>query len=123
MTYFYDLNEQFASDIDSYFQQAQVINFNIINYECHGTVSQNSEQHYKAIQKKTWTSSERDDVYFEHDLLRRHFKEKTDIEKDLISNGFFLKKKKNNTDFTKLNFQHLKIMKVDKWIQENCIWI
>ena len=34
------------------------------------------------------------DIYFEHDLLKRHFKEKTDIEKDLVSNRFFLKKEK-----------------------------
>ena len=33
-------------------------------------------------------------VFFEHDLLKQHFKEKTDIEKYLVSNGTFLKKKK-----------------------------
>ena len=104
MTYFDDLKfEQFASDTDSYFQQPQKINFDIINHKCCGTPLQNSEQYYKTIQKKDFKDnenhvqtkviastikSEHDDIYFEHDLLRQHFKEKTDIETYLVSNGF-----------------------------------
>ena len=44
--------KQFASDTDSYFQQTPVINFDIIDHECSGVPLQNSEQHYKTIQKK-----------------------------------------------------------------------
>ena len=105
MTYFDDLKyEEFASDTDGYFQNARVIYFGIIHHGCHGTPLQNPEQYYKIIQKKDFNNyehhvetkaissaikSERGDIYFEHDVLKRHFTEKTDIEKDLVSNWFF----------------------------------
>ena len=42
--------------------------------------------------------AERDDIHFESDLLKLHIK--SDIKKDLISNGFFVKNatKKRTTD-------------------------
>ena len=42
--------------------------------------------------------AERDDIHFESDLLKLHIK--SDIKKDLISNGFFVKNatKKGTTD-------------------------
>ena len=92
MTYSDELKyEQFACDFESYFQQTQVINFDIINHECCGMPLQNSEQYYKSIQKtlkdfnnyenyvqtkaiSSAIKSERDDIYFEHDLLRRNLR-------------------------------------------------
>ena len=45
MTYFDDLSyEEFTSDTDGYFQNARVINFDMIHHECCGTPLQNPEQ-------------------------------------------------------------------------------
>ena len=88
MTYFDNLKyDKFASDTDSYFQNAQVINFDIINHVCRGTQLQNPENYYKAIRSKDFEyyehvlnkviSSakrfERDDINFEHSVLKNHF--------------------------------------------------
>ena len=105
MSYFDDLKyEEFASDTDGYFQNARVNNFDIINHECHSTSLQNPKQYYKTMQKKDFNNyehyvqtkaissaikSERSNIYFEQGVLKQHFKKKTDIEKNLVSNGFF----------------------------------
>ena len=47
--------------------------------------------------------SERDDIHFEHKVVRN----------PLLCNGFFLKNKKNTADFTKLKFQ----INRKKWTQ------
>ena len=53
MTYFNDLKyDAFVSDRDSYFKNAQVINFDIINHVCRGTPLQNLENYYKTIRSK-----------------------------------------------------------------------
>ena len=98
MSYFNDLKyEELASDTDGYFQNAPVINFNIINHECCDTPLQNPGQYYKIMQKKDFNNyehhvqtkaissaikSKRNDLYFEQDVLKQHFKKKTDTEKD-----------------------------------------
>ena len=51
MSYFNDLKyEEFASDTDCYFQNAQVINFDKISHECRSIPLKNPEKYYKTIQ-------------------------------------------------------------------------
>ena len=80
---------------------------------------QNPERYYRTIRNKDFKKyerhvqnnaisstiePERDDIHFEHVVLKQHFIEKTAVENALTSNGFFVKKEKNATDFTKLKF-------------------
>ena len=109
MTNFEDIKyDKFVSDMDSYLNNAQVINFDIIHYVCRGDKLQNPEKYYKTIRNKginnyeqyiqsnaisSAIKPERDDIHFEHKVLSDYFQEKTMFENTLPSNGFFLKKK------------------------------
>ena len=120
MTYFDDLKySEFAKDTDSYFENVTRINFGIIHNECRGDKLQNPERYYRTIRNKDFKNyeqhvqnnaissairSERDDIHFEHAVLKKLFNGKTAVENELTSNGFFVKKQKKTTDFTKLKF-------------------
>lgn len=101
MTYFDDLKyEQLASNTDEFFKRAYIFNFDIINHDCWGYPVKNAETYYQTIRKKDFNNyedhvqnradlsaikSERNNVYFEHGILKRHFKpvnSKIDIEKE-----------------------------------------
>ena len=84
----------------------KITNIDIIHHQCHGDELENLQQYYDTIYNKDFVNyenhirnqaissvlkAERDDFHFEHDFLKRYIK--SDIEKDLISNGFFVKKK------------------------------
>ena len=108
MTYFDDLKyNEFAKDTDSYFENVKLINFDIIHHECRGDKLQNPERYYRTTRNKDFKNYEqrvqnnvispaikfeRDDIHFEHVVLKQHFNEKTAVENALISNGFFVKK-------------------------------
>ena len=116
MTYFDDLKyNEFAKDTDSYFKNVKLINFDIVHHERRGVKLQNPERYYRTIRNKDFKNYEqyvqnnaissaikfeRDDIHFEHVVLKQHFNEKTAVENALTSNAFFVKK--NATDFTKL---------------------
>ena len=84
MTYINHLKfGRFRNDMDSYFSRACVINFDIIHHECWGNPLQNLKQYYETIHNKDFDNyeshvqnhavssaikSERDDIYFEHEL-------------------------------------------------------
>ena len=120
MTYFDDLKyDEFVSDRDAYFANVQVINLDIIHQACRVRLLQNPESYYKTIRNQdfknyeqnvkekavpTAIKTERDDIHVEHSVLENYLQGKTMVESALLSNGFFLKKKKNTTDFTKLKF-------------------
>ena len=120
ITYCDDLKyEEFGSDTDGCFKNAQVINVDVIHHVCRDKPLGNPEKYYKMIRSKEFNNykqhvqskavssaikSERDDIHFENSVLKDHFQEKTMVGNALLSNGFFLKKKKNTTDFTKLKF-------------------
>ena len=121
MTYIDDLKyENFVHNMDSHFSQAKVVNFDIIHHQCRGDKLDNPEEYYQTIYDKDFVNYEnhvrneavlsaikfeRDGIHFERDFLNRH--NKRDVEKDLISNGFFVKrknKKSYTTDNSKLKF-------------------
>ena len=112
MTYTEDLkDENFVHDMDSHFSRAKVVNFDMIHHQIRQSrIRQldNLEEYYQTIYDKNFVNyenhvrnkavavssaikSERDDIRFERDFLNRHMKR--NVEKDLISNGFFVKKK------------------------------
>ena len=101
MTYFDDLKyEQLASNTDEFFKRAYIFNFDIINHDCWGYPVKNAETYYQTIRKKDFNNyedhvqnradlsaikSERNNVYFKHGILKRHFKpvnSKIDVEKE-----------------------------------------
>ena len=114
MTYIDGLkNKHFIEDMDSLFFQAKITNFDIIRHQCRGDPLQNSCQYYETIFNSDFKGYEdrtlnqvmssaikveRNDIHFESDFLKSHIK--SNIEKDLISNGFFIKnaRKKHKTD-------------------------
>ena len=103
MTYIDDLKcENFVCDMDSYFPRAKV---DIIYYQCRGNKSENRELYYQTIYDKDFVNyenhvrneavstaikCERDDIHFKRDFSKRHIKR--NVGKDLMSNGFFIKK-------------------------------
>ena len=121
MTYIDNLKyDNFVGDMDSHFSKAKVINFDIIHHQCRGNKLEKPEQYYQTIHDKDFVNyenhvrnetiltaikSEGDDIHFEHGFLKQHIK--TDVEKDLMSNGFFIKKnnnKKTPDDCKKMKF-------------------
>ena len=56
------------------------------------TIINNYEHHVQTKAIPSAIKSERSNIYFEQGVLKQHFKKKTDIEKNLVSNGFFKKK-------------------------------
>ena len=100
MTYIGDLKcKHFIKDTDSQFSRGKITNFNIIHNQCHGDPLRKSGQYYKTIfnsedctcnqAMSSAIKTECDDIHFEGDFVKSHLK--SDIEKDLISNGFFIK--------------------------------
>ena len=99
--------------MDSHLSRVKVVNFDIIHPQCRGDKLENPERYYQSIYDKdfinyenhvrkeavsTTIKSECDNIHFERDFLKQHIKR--DAEKDLMSNGFFIKKNnnKNTTD-------------------------
>ena len=108
MTYIDDLKcENFVLDMDSHFSRAKVVNFDIIHHQCCGDKLNNPEEYYQTIYDKDFVNyenhlcneavlsaikSECNNIRFERDFVNRHIKR--DVEKDLISNGIFIKEDK-----------------------------
>lgn len=106
MTYIDDLKfKSLVEDLDAHFSDAKVSNFDIIHHQWWGDPLQYSKCYYETtfnndfqhFEDRTCNhtifsaiKAERDDIHFECDLLKLHIK--SDIEKDLISNGIFIRK-------------------------------
>ena len=100
MTWYDDLKyDEFVSDMNGYFENVQVINFDIIHHLCRGDKLQNPEKYYKTIKNKDFNiyeysvknkaissaiKSESDDIHFEYKVISDHFQEKTMVENILI---------------------------------------
>ena len=76
--------------MDSHFSCTKITNFDIIRHQCCSDELENSQQYYETIYNKDFViyenhvgnqeissaiKAERDDIHFEHDLLKRIFKE------------------------------------------------
>ena len=110
MTYIDDLKyDRFVKDMISHFSCVKVINFDIIHHRCSGDKLQNPQQYYEIICNKDFENYEShiqnqavssaikyecDNTYFEHGFLKNHIK--SNIEKDLVSNGIFVRKSIKN---------------------------
>ena len=90
-----------------------VIHYKILKYTTKQSEKKDFDNHENHAQNDAVSSvvnTERDDVHFECGFLNQHFKSHNiNVEKDLRSDGFFIKKKKKNkmkktTDCTKLKF-------------------
>ena len=103
--------KQFVENMDSHFARAKITNFNIIHHQCQGDPLQNSLRYYETIFDNDFKNYEdrppnqaissavkadRNDIHFECNLLKSHIK--SDIEKDLISNGIFIRKSRKKRD-------------------------
>lgn len=99
--------EQFVEDMDLHFSCTKISNFDLIHYQCRREKLQNSRRYYETIFDSDFKNfndrtnnqviqsaikAERDDILFEHDVLKSHIK--SDIEKDLVCNAMFIKKSK-----------------------------
>ena len=115
MTYIDDLkHEHFIEDMELHFSRVKITDFDIINHQGCSDPLQSSLQYYETIFNSGFKSYENrthnqmmssaikatlDDIDFKSNLLKSHIK--SDIRKDLISNGFFVKnarKKRTNDD-------------------------
>lgn len=113
MMYIDDLKfKHFVEDLDAHFSDAKVSNFDIIHHQWWGDPLQYSKCYYEITFNNDFQNfedhtcnhtilsaikAERDEIHFECDLVKSHIK--SDIEKDLISNGIFIRKsrKKHTT--------------------------
>ena len=121
MTYFDDLKyDEFVSNMDGYFKNTQVINFDIIHHVCRSDKLQNPKKFYKTIRNNDFNNyeqhirdnafssaikSERNNIHFEQKSSKRSFWRKNRNWKCNTFQWFFLEKeKKNTTNFTNLKF-------------------
>lgn len=59
MIYFDDLKyDEFVSNMDGYFKNAKIINFDIIHHVCRGDKLQNPQKYYKTIRNKDFNNYE-----------------------------------------------------------------
>ena len=97
--------------MDSHFSRAKIVNYDLIYHQCHRDKLNNQVyktnrgkdfQNFKdGIRNRAMSSaikSECDDVRFEPHLLKLHISNY--VEKDLISNGLLLGRKKGNVQRT-----------------------
>ena len=81
--------ERINNDKKKYFNEAKIINFDIINHECLGTPLKNTIKYYETISKKNLQRakekdredfvseairSKREDLFIDKDVLNEHFK-------------------------------------------------
>ena len=112
MTYINNLKfDNFIINMDYHFSRVKIKNFNIVNHQFRCDKLQNPQQYLETIYDKDFLNyenhvrdqaissaikSERDDIHSKNDFLKRHIKR--DIEEDLKSNGFFIKKNRKKSD-------------------------
>ena len=109
-----------------YFENAKIVNFDIINNECRGDPLQNSVEYYQTITKDDLKNikkkdeeqfiaaaikSRRNDVNIARDVINEHFKVTTDfVQKNkILFSSMHGKKKKKEYDLAIALYSHLKI--------------
>ena len=82
--------KEMKDDLDYYFKNVKVVNFDIIHHECSGNKLQGTYKNYKTIKNEDLTNypkndaktvlsaafrTKRDDLWIKRDLMIKHFKE------------------------------------------------
>ena len=121
--------EKINKNKKEYFENAKIVNFDIINNECRKDPLQNSVQYYQTIKQddlkhvrkndeKNFISaaikSRRDDVNVARDVITQHFRSTTDLIKfkqknKILLSSMYGKKKKKEYDLAMALFSHLKM--------------
>ena len=117
---------------EEYFENAKIVNFDIINHECRGDPLQKSVEYYETIKKDDLKyvkkndeeqfiaaaiKSRRNDVNIARDVITEHFerfKNNTDVVKfkqknKILFSSMYGKKRKKEYDFAIALYSHLKI--------------
>ena len=107
-----------------YFENAKIVNFDIINHECRGDPLQNSVKHYQTIKKLDLKNvkkndeeqfiaaairSRRNDVNLARDVINEHFKVDFIQKNKILFSSMYGKKKKKEYDLAIALYSHLKI--------------
>ena len=121
--------EKINKNKKEYFENAKIVNFDIINNECRKDPLQNSIQYYQTIKqndlkhvkkkdKEEFISaaikSKRDDVNVARDVIIQHFRNTTDLIKfkqknKILLSSMYGKKKKKEYDLAIALYSHLKM--------------
>ena len=121
--------EQINKNKEEYFENAKIVNFNIIHNKCRNDPLEKTIEYYQTIKKDDLKyvkkndkeefiaaaiRSKRDDVNVARDVLFQHFRNTTDLIKFKQKNKILLssmhgKKKKKEYDLTIALYSHLKI--------------
>ena len=125
--------EKINENKEEYFENARIVNFDIINHECRQDPLKNSVQYYQTIKEedlkcarksdhekfiRAAIKSERNDVNVARDVMVKHFRNNTDVSTDLIKfkqknkilfSSMHGRKKKEEYDLAIKLYSHLKI--------------
>ena len=107
-----------------YFENAKIVNFDIINHNCRGDPLQNSVEYYQTIKKVDLTNikkedegefiasaikSRRNDVNLTKDVINEHFKVDFVQKNKILFSSMYGKKRKQEYDLAIGLYSHLKI--------------
>ena len=121
--------EKICENRKEYFENAKIVNFDIINHECRGDSLEHSLEYYQTIKRNDLKNlkkndegkfissaikSQRDDVNIARDVIIEHFKSSTDLIKfkqknKILLSSMYGKKKKKERDLATQLYSHLKI--------------
>ena len=121
--------EKICENRKEYFENAKIVNFDIINHECRGDPLEHTVEYYQTIKQKdlkyvkendegkfisSAIKSQRDDVYVARDVVIEHFKNSTDLIKfkqknKILLSSMYGKKRKKERDLAIQLYSHLKI--------------
>ena len=121
--------EKINKNKEEYFENAKIVNFDIIHHECRKDPLQNSIEYYQTIKQDNLKyvkkndeeqfisaaiKSKRDDVNVARDVIIKHFRNTTDLVKfkqknKILLSSMYGKKKKKEYDLAITLYSHLKM--------------
>ena len=121
--------EKICKNKKEYFENAKIVNFDLINNECRGDSLKNSVEHYQTIKKEdlkllrkdderdfvaSAIRTPRNDVKVARDVATEHFKNTVDLVKfrkknKILFSSMYGKKRKKEYDLARELYSHLKI--------------
>ena len=108
--------KRIQQDLQDYFVNVELINFDIIHHQCRGDVSKHDVKYYQQIHQRDFENipkqdeynfisnaikSKRGDIYIEKDVIKNHFVNE-ETKKKLESNKIFLSSMHKKTHKKKL---------------------